>query len=465
MVSAVFFYSPTCPHCHEVLDNHWPAIEERFGSQLRTVFVDISSAQGSEIMGQTLSYMGMAPTGVPLLIVGDQAMVGSLEIPERAALVVQAGLDAGGVRMVPIPALLTRLDALIAHTSSPGAEDAPAPDAAVEEPAPDASLAAGKNVAADANDVAPTASEGNTEQVAIDAANPETVLDSAAALAAIEAAADSATNLTIWQRVARDPIANSLALLVLLLLMGSLLLVLLLRLLGNEKGSLWSTMGQRLHPWMLGIVSVLGAALAVMILLGGLTTPAILVLALVQLVAFALLLASEFWAPVRRTAARWMVPIASSAGMLVALYLAYVEATANPAVCGTVGECNLVQQSQYAAFFGIPIGMLGMAGYALILAIALLRIVAPDLLGEYDLPLLELMTVAGVAFSIWLTFLEPFVIGATCAWCLISALWMLALLWLVVRWEPLAKDAVRTSARRAQPGRHRQVRKSHSHAR
>jgi uncharacterized membrane protein len=34
-----------------------------------------------------------------------------------------------------------------------------------------------------------------------------------------------------------------------------------------------------------------------------------------------------------------------------------------------------------------------------------------------------------VLFSIYLTFLEPFVIGATCAWCLTSALIMTLLLW------------------------------------
>jgi uncharacterized membrane protein len=40
------------------------------------------------------------------------------------------------------------------------------------------------------------------------------------------------------------------------------------------------------------------------------------------------------------------------------------------------------------------------------------------------------MTLFGTLFSIYLTFLEPFVIGATCAWCLASAVIMTALLWL-----------------------------------
>jgi uncharacterized membrane protein len=32
------------------------------------------------------------------------------------------------------------------------------------------------------------------------------------------------------------------------------------------------------------------------------------------------------------------------------------------------------------------------------------------------------MTLVATGFSIYLTFLEPFVIGASCAWCLTSAL-------------------------------------------
>jgi uncharacterized membrane protein len=49
-----------------------------------------------------------------------------------------------------------------------------------------------------------------------------------------------------------------------------------------------------------------------------------------------------------------------------------------------------------------------------------------------DLALVGIAAAAygGTLFSAWLTFLEPFVIGATCMWCVLSALTMLALLWL-----------------------------------
>ena len=40
-----------------------------------------------------------------------------------------------------------------------------------------------------------------------------------------------------------------------------------------------------------------------------------------------------------------------------------------------------------------------------------------------------LVALAGTLFSIYLTVLEPFVIGATCMWCITSAVLMTLLLW------------------------------------
>jgi uncharacterized membrane protein len=71
----------------------------------------------------------------------------------------------------------------------------------------------------------------------------------------------------------------------------------------------------------------------------------------------------------------------------------------------------------------IPIGWLGVAGYVAILAASLVDSTIARWLRFGFI-------VAGVLFSTYLTFLEPFVIGASCAWCLTSALIMIALLWL-----------------------------------
>jgi uncharacterized membrane protein len=48
-------------------------------------------------------------------------------------------------------------------------------------------------------------------------------------------------------------------------------------------------------------------------------------------------------------------------------------------------------------------------------------------------------------FSIYLTFLEPFVIAATCMWCLASALCIVGLLWLTAAPGWAAVDRLRAS--------------------
>ncbi|MFZ5858678.1 MAG: vitamin K epoxide reductase family protein [Chloroflexota bacterium] len=125
----------------------------------------------------------------------------------------------------------------------------------------------------------------------------------------------------------------------------------------------------------------------------------------------------------------WAILILSIMGMIVAGYLAYVETSEVQAVCGPVGDCNTVQQSDYARLFGIlPIGVLGLIGYAGIILAWLTARYANGRLSDLSAAALFGMTSFGTLFSIYLTYLEPFVIGATCAWCLTSAILMTMLL-------------------------------------
>jgi uncharacterized membrane protein len=127
------------------------------------------------------------------------------------------------------------------------------------------------------------------------------------------------------------------------------------------------------------------------------------------------------------------IPLLCALGLVVAGYLAYVETTQVTAVCGPVGDCNTVQQSEYARLFGIlPIGVLGLFGYVAIILAWLVTQYANDHLADLAVISLFIMTAIGTIFSIYLTFLEPFVIGATCAWCLTSAIIMTILMLLTV---------------------------------
>ncbi|MFT3890805.1 MAG: vitamin K epoxide reductase family protein [Anaerolineales bacterium] len=127
---------------------------------------------------------------------------------------------------------------------------------------------------------------------------------------------------------------------------------------------------------------------------------------------------------------KWTVPLSVIGGLTVAGYLTFVEATGTPVVCGpSLHGCIDVQNSRYAVLFGIlPVGMLGLAGYIGIVVSWLAWQYGPRSIQRMAVLALWGMCVFGVLFSAYLTFLEPFVIGATCMWCISSAVLMIILL-------------------------------------
>jgi uncharacterized membrane protein len=118
----------------------------------------------------------------------------------------------------------------------------------------------------------------------------------------------------------------------------------------------------------------------------------------------------------------WLIPVLVVCGVAVASYLSFIEVTGSTAVCGPVGDCNTVQQSPYATLFGfLPVGVLGLVGYGFMGGAWALGRRGPTNQRRMATLSLWAAALAGTAFSAYLTFLEPFVIGASCAWCLTSA--------------------------------------------
>lgn len=124
-----------------------------------------------------------------------------------------------------------------------------------------------------------------------------------------------------------------------------------------------------------------------------------------------------------------VVPALSLIGLGVAAYLAYVETQMVEAACGPVGDCNAVQTSSYARLFGVlPLGVLGMVGYAAILAGWAWGRLRHDRLADLAPTAVFGMALFGTLFSIYLTYVELFVLRAVCIWCIISAAVMTFLL-------------------------------------
>ncbi len=119
--------------------------------------------------------------------------------------------------------------------------------------------------------------------------------------------------------------------------------------------------------------------------------------------------------------------IVSVIGLLDSVYLIVLKYSNNKAMCiQGVGDCWSVNISRYSMIGGIPVALLGAVAYVAIIALLLLesrgRIwQAQGVMLNFGLSLI------GVLFSAYLTYLEIAVIHAICPFCVLSAICMLVL--------------------------------------
>ena len=362
-VRGLFFYSPSCGHCHEVINNHLPGIFDQYGgvpevrydeSELDPAFVlltnetlellmiNIDIPIGSEMYAAATIEYGIPAEqqGVPRLVMGDEFYVGSVAIPAALPVLIDEGLAAGGTDWPPLAGLDEALDDIAAfQEAATTTTTAITPPATTETTVPPATTETTTTTIGPFPDVGGTPADADGLAERLD---------------------------TIGEKFRNDLAGNTLAVIVLAGMLLSLALV-----------WLWARQGR----------------------LGSMPG--------------------------------WLVPVLAAAGVVVATYLAYVETSGTAAVCGPVGNCNAVQESKFALLFGVfHVGLVGLISYVVVIGtwIASRFMKAPW--ADWAKVALALGAAIGVAFSMYLTFLEPFVIGATCIWCLTSAVIVTALLWI-----------------------------------
>lgn len=110
------------------------------------------------------------------------------------------------------------------------------------------------------------------------------------------------------------------------------------------------------------------------------------------------------------------------AGMGISAYLTYVHWADVPILCtGAGGGCDVVNHSEYAELGGIPVALMGGLLYAVLLPLGLASLGRRRSFTSW-LPLGAFgLTLAGVAYSAYLTYVELFVLEAICIWCVASA--------------------------------------------
>lgn len=107
-------------------------------------------------------------------------------------------------------------------------------------------------------------------------------------------------------------------------------------------------------------------------------------------------------------------------------------------LCGT-GACEVVQSSRYAVFLRIPVPGWGLAWYGGMLVLALAG-AARGVEARGPGRLLALGAAAGLAFTVYLTFIEAFVLQAWCRWCVVSAVLSVLIFLLVAPWRWLKRE-------------------------
>jgi uncharacterized membrane protein len=104
-------------------------------------------------------------------------------------------------------------------------------------------------------------------------------------------------------------------------------------------------------------------------------------------------------------------------GLADAIYLTVQHVTGQSVRCTIVSGCSEVLSSSYASFNGIPLALIGAIAYFTVFSLAILA--------AFSYPLVRKLLVVAVGLmfltTLWLLYLQAFVIGHFCQFCLLSA--------------------------------------------
>ena len=112
------------------------------------------------------------------------------------------------------------------------------------------------------------------------------------------------------------------------------------------------------------------------------------------------------------------IAILATAGIVVSsisLYHHFGSSKTSFCDFGETFNCDMVNRSIYSIFGGVPVALIGILGYAFLLALSTLLSSKPKT------PIMLLAaSVLGLGFAIYLTYIEGFVLGVWCILCLSS---------------------------------------------
>jgi uncharacterized membrane protein len=145
---------------------------------------------------------------------------------------------------------------------------------------------------------------------------------------------------------------------------------------------------------------------------------------------------------------RTIILITALVGMLTSGYLTYVKVFDTPIYCTPgLGDCTTVNSSSYSELLGIPIAIFGILSFLAILLGVLLS-ERLKLVKQYQVLLIFGISFFGFLYSLYLTYLEIFVIHAICQWCVLSGLCMTIIFAASMFWLKQKQESIYTLRRR-----------------
>jgi uncharacterized membrane protein len=128
-------------------------------------------------------------------------------------------------------------------------------------------------------------------------------------------------------------------------------------------------------------------------------------------------------------------------GLADALYLTIEHVTGQTVRCTILSGCSEVLSSRYAVVAGIPLAVIGAAAYFTVFSLATLAAFGYRIAGTLLTPLVAAMFL----FSLWLIYLQAFVIREFCQYCLFSAAITFVLLIVVLLVQRLHRSRLHRS--------------------
>lgn len=110
-------------------------------------------------------------------------------------------------------------------------------------------------------------------------------------------------------------------------------------------------------------------------------------------------------------------------GLLVSVYMTIYKLTENNAMCLGSGDCSTVNASKYSEIYGIPVGAVGVLGYAAILVLHLFEN-RNKFLRQNGLLFIFGLALTGFLFTVYLIYVEFAILKAICPFCLTSQISM-----------------------------------------